>query len=209
MLRVPVEKTRSPERFVASPLGIKSWREQLPTCAEARPARCPCCDAAARPVSGTLIVVGHGVDERQHLGPLAPGEPPVAATVIVRRYRCRACAAILVVGPAGLVRRRWYSGAAIAAALATYARGASSSAVRAATSPSGAVGPSAQERWITLTRWIDAAQVGKLFGVAGVRGGEDRRRVAEQVAVALAARAGRAFGDDLVAKAFEGAAIAA
>ena len=142
------------------------------------------------------------------MGPLAPGEAPVATTVLVRRYRCRACAAVVVVGPAGLVPRRWYGGGAIAAALARYSRGETSAAVRAATSPSTVVGHSAHERWITLTRWIDAAQTGQLFSVAGVRV-KSRRQVAEQVAIALAARAGRQFGDDLVAKAFEGAAIAA
>ena len=129
-------------------------------------------------------------------------------TVTVRRYRCRACRAVLVVGPAGLVRGRWYGGGAIGAALARYARGDSSADVRAATSPAVVVGGSARERWVTLARWIDAAETGRLFGVACVAS-EDRRRVAEHVSLALAARAGRHFGEDLVAKAFEGAVIAA
>jgi hypothetical protein len=154
------------------------------------------------------VIVGHGVETRQHLGPQAPRARPEATVVTVRRYRCRACRAVLVVGPVGLVRGRWYGGGAIAAALALYARGETSAAVRAATSPSSVVGGSAVERWITLARWIDAAQAGRLFGVAGVASG-DRRRVAEHVSLALAARAGRQFGDDLVTKAFEGAVIAA
>lgn len=180
----------------------------MPSCAEARPARCPCCDAAARPIGGRLVIVGHGVETRQHLGPQGPGERPELAEVTVRRYRCKACRAVLVVGPAGLVPGRWYGGGAIAAALALYARGESSAAVRAATSPASVVGGSAHERWITVARWIDAARAGRLFGVAGVESG-DRRRVAEHVSLALAGRAGRQFGDDLVTKAFEGALIAA
>lgn len=159
----------------------------MPSCVEARPARCPCCQAPARPVGGPFGIVGHGVDERQQLGPLGPGEAPGARMVTVRRYRCRTCRAILVVGPAGLSRGRWYGGGAIAAAIARYARGESGASVRGATSPSRAVGASAHERWITLARWIDAAETGRLFGVAGVGGG-DRRQVAERVAHALAAR---------------------
>lgn len=93
-------------------------------------------------------------------------------------------------------------------ALAMYARGDTSVAVRARTSPSRTVGASATERWVTLQRWIDAAQQGDLFRVGGL-GGHERRRVAELVALALAARGGHAFGGDLVASAFAGAVIAA
>lgn len=114
----------------------------------------------------------------------------------------------MIVGPAGLARGRSYGAGAIASALARYAHGERVADVRAATSPSRVVGASASERWITLVRWIDAAAAGHLFAVAGA-GGHDRRRVAERVAHALAARAGHQFGDDLIARAFEGAAIAA
>jgi hypothetical protein len=88
--------------------------------------------------------------------------------ILLRRYRCRACRAILVVGPAGLVRARWYGGGPIAAALARYGRGEASGAIRRSISRASVVGPSPHERWITLTRWIDAAQRGALFGVCSV-----------------------------------------
>lgn len=88
-----------------------------------------------------------------------------------------------------------------------YARGQTSSAVRAATSPARVVGSSAVERWLTLVRWIDAARGGELFGVRGLSA-FGRRGVAEQVTLALAARAGRRFGADLGESAFAGAAIA-
>lgn len=155
-----------------------------------------------------MVVVGHGLEERQHLGPLAPGDAPEAVAVTVRRYRCRACRAVLVVGPAGLLPRRWYGGGAIAAALARYARGETAAVVREATRPSRVLGTAAHDRWISLVRWIDAAGAGGLFGIAAVGGG-DRRVVAERVTLVLAARAGHRFGDDLAAKAFEGASIAA
>ena len=105
----PVEGKRSADRFVASRLGIKAWSEAMPSCAAARPGVCPCCGAAARPLSGPLVVVGHGLVERQVRGPSGPHEPPVQVQVQLRRYRCRACRAVLVVGPQGperaLVRR--------------------------------------------------------------------------------------------------------
>jgi hypothetical protein len=64
------------------------------------------------------------------------------------------------------------------------------------------------ERWATLVRWVEAARGAELFGIAGL-GELNRRRVAEHVVLALAARAGYQLGDDLAERAFEGAAIAA
>ena len=125
-----------------------------------------------------------------------------------RRYRCRACTAILVVGPRGLVRRRWYRGGAIALDFAAYARGATSAAVRALISPSRCVGGSSTERWVTLTRWLDAAHRGELFGLSGM-GDLGRRSVAEHAVLALSGRGGWALGGDLATSAFHGASIAA
>jgi hypothetical protein len=158
--------------------------------------------------SKTLVIVGHGLVERQVLGPATAKGPPEHGVVKVRRYRCRACKAILVVGPRGLVARRWYGAGAIALAFAVVARGGTSRTARARTSPSSTVGTSAAERWATLERWIAAARRGELFGVAGL-GGLVRRRVAEQVVLALAARGGRDLGAEITESAFAGASIAA
>jgi hypothetical protein len=130
------------------------------------------------------------------------------AVIAVRRYRCRACRAILMVGPRGLVRGRWYGAGAIALAFEAYARGEPSVAVRRRVSPDTAVGASARDRWVTLERWVDAARAGRLFAIADL-GELRRRRAAELVVLALAGRAGRALGDDLAQAAFAGAAIAA
>jgi hypothetical protein len=181
---------------------------QMPTCAEARPATCPGCDAAARPVGGRLVIVGHGVVERQLRGPMAAAGIAESVLLKVRRYRCRGCKAILVVGPLGLARGRWYGAGAIALALDAYARGETSVSIRHRVSPSATVGASACERWVTLVRWIEAAREGRLFAVSALDEFV-RRRVAEQVVLALAGRAGRALGADLAEAAFAGAAIAA
>jgi hypothetical protein len=131
-----------------------------------------------------------------------------SVVIQVRRYRCRGCKAVLVVGPLGLARGRWYGAGAIAVALEAYGRGETSVSIRHRVSPSSAVGVSARERWVTLVRWVEAARGGRLFAVADL-GELPRRRVAEHVALALAGRAGRALGGDLAEAAFAGAAIAA
>lgn len=141
-------------------------------------------------------------------GPMAATGVAESVVVQLRRYRCRACRAILVVGPLGLVRGRWYGAGAIALGLEAYARGETSASIRRRLSPSSAVGASACERWVTLVRWIDAARGGGLFAVSDL-GKLPRRGVAEQVALALAGRGGRTLGADLAGAAFAGAAIAA
>jgi hypothetical protein len=179
----------------------------MPTCAEARPGACPVCRTAAQPIDGRLVVVGHGVVRRQVLGPGEAGGAPAALTVIVRRYRCRTCTAVIMVGPRGLVRGRWYHGGAIAMALGAFAAGATTSEARTRTSPSRVEGASASDRWVTLTRWVDAARRGELFAIAGLEAGA-RRVVAEHVILALAARGGHVLGADRTASAFAGAMIA-
>ena len=92
--------------------------------------------------------------------------------------------------------------------IAAYGHGASHGAVRAQTSPSRVVGGSAAERWLTLVRWVEAARRGRLVRVTGL-GDLDRRSVAKQVALVLAARGGHSLGEDLPRSTFEGAVIAA
>ena len=181
---------------------------RTPTCAEARPGSCPCCGSASRPVGARLVIVGHGIVERQVRGPVEVAGRPESLVVQVRRYRCRACKAVLEVGPRGLLRGRWYGAGAIAVALAAYAGGGATCSIRRRVSPSATIGGSARERWVTVVRWVDAAREGRLFSVAGL-GGLDRRQVAEHVVLALAGRGGRALDGDLVDAAFAGAAIAA
>lgn len=154
------------------------------------------------------MIVGHGLVERQLLGPTDAVAAPEKRVVQLRRYRCRACDSILVVGPTGIVSRRWYSAGAIGLAVAMYARGQTSSTVRRCVSPSPVVGGSARERWVTLTRWIDAAGRGELFGVRDLRP-LTRRPLAKQISLVLAGRAGRQLGEDLAQAAFAGAAMAA
>jgi hypothetical protein len=155
-----------------------------------------------------VIIVGHGVVVRQVRGPTTAHGPPEQVLLTLRRYRCRACSAVLVVGPRGLIVRRWYSAGAISVALAAFAAGETGAQARARTSPASMVGGSAVDRWMTLVRWLDAARDGPLFAVPGLRG-LGRRDVARQIVLVLAARAGHAPGADMAESAFAGAAAAA
>lgn len=180
----------------------------MPSCAAARPARCPCCGAESRPLGRRVVVVGHGVVERQVVGPPSAHEAPAARLIRVRRYRCRACSAVLLVGPRGLLPGRWYHAGAIGVALVRLALGETHVAVRAAISPSRRQGASATERWVTLVRWLDAIARERLLDVP-LAVGLDRRGVADHAARVLAARAGRVTSGDRLAAAFDGASIAA
>lgn len=142
------------------------------------------------------------------LGPATARGTPAQQLLRVRRYRCRSCAAVLLVGPRGLVPRRWYGAGGIAVALARLALGETHAAVREAVSPLRWRGVAATERWITLVRWLDAVEARQLLDIR-VPVGLGRRGVAEHAARVLAARVGRAFDPDRIAAAFEGASAAA
>ena len=167
----PSKRHAAAERFVASALGIKSWSERTPTCAEARPGTCPCCGAAT-PAGGRAA--GDRGARRSSSGRSSAPERragrPERSLVQLRRYRCRACRAILVVGPRGLVRRPLVRRAARSRWPSRRTR-AARRVLRCAAAPARrrVVGGSARERWVTLARWLDAARRGELFGVAGSR----------------------------------------
>lgn len=207
-----MHEDRSLIRLVHSPLDLKRWMTDAPLVDEARPASCPCCAAGSRPLGQGLVIVGHGRRSRQQRGPLEPGAQPVEVEVKTRRYRCKACGAILVVAPRGVVPRRLYSGSAIAWALALLALcHFAPKLVRDHVSPWTEVGDTAFSGWAQLRRWICAVRAHQLFESmrpcpASWRG----RAVAERCATTLAARAPPAFdAEPIEVRAFFGAAHAA
>lgn len=134
---------------------------------------------------------GHGVRERQLLGPGDVGAVPALRVIQVRRYRCVLCRAVTTVGPAELLTRRLYSAAAIAYALALFAISRlSPRAVRERVSPFRIVGATSASRWRTLLRWCSAASAGRLFRVVGpLPETWPARRVAERAVMMLASYA--------------------
>jgi hypothetical protein len=140
---------------------------------------------------------------------LEPHGAPQTVSVAVRRYRCTACRAILVVVPREVAPRKHYSAAAIAWALGLFGcDGLPLREVRRRTSPWAIVGATAAVGWTTLVRWIRAVRRHQLFaGVRPVPAVFTHRQVAARVATTLAAGAGPTVAAaGLAAAAFWGAA---
>lgn len=107
---------------------------------------------------------GHGLRSRQQRGPLLPGGRAQVVAVLLRRYLCRGCGAVLQVGPRGVLAHKHFSASAIVLALWLFGmQGLSAAQVRQRVSPWAVVGVSAQDSWRTLKRWLRAQQRGQLF----------------------------------------------
>jgi len=157
---------------------------------EVRPGRCPACGAPGRPLGGRLGLHGHGRRERHQWGPAELGAVPAVVGVLLRRYQCQPCGALVVVGPRGLLPRRLYSASAVALALALYGLAAalSPAQVRRQVSPLRIVGATAASGWASLRRWCRAVRVGRLFPAVRTLPGEATlRAVAARAATTLAA----------------------
>jgi hypothetical protein len=211
MLRGCMNIERSRDRIVHSPLDVNAWLAQMPSVDEARPARCPGCDAPSRPVGGRLGLIGHGLRTRQLRGPPTPGQPPVTNELDVRRYQCQSCNALITVVPRGVMPRRHFSKTAIALALALYGIAKKSlRQTRRLISPWTTVGDAACTGWAALTRWIRAVRRGSMFVcVRAIPPDMSARQAAERAATTLAAWAPPALGHlPLIEQAFAGAQAA-
>ena len=128
----------------------------------ARPARCPACGVAAGE-PGNLAIYGHGRRERQQRGPAQPGATPIVGSVLLRRYQCQECKALITCAPQTVQKHKLYSACAIAWALGLFGLlRFSPRQVRERTSPWSITGFNA-DRWASLTRWAKAVEVGALF----------------------------------------------
>jgi hypothetical protein len=196
-----IEEKRSDQRFVHSPLEIKAWLARTPSVEESRPARCPCCGTASQPAGAGLMLHGHGVRERQVRGPAGPGARPAERLVLLRRYLCLACGAVIVVGPCDLVPGWLFSGPAFAWALWLFGVARRSAMeVRRRVSPWATVGATAAAGWATLRRWARAVRDRTLFAIVRRCPADwSLRQVAARAATtsaALAAPADRALPQD-------------
>lgn len=138
---------------VCTSIDVKQWMERVPSADEARPRCCVGCRAASQPVGEGLRIWGHGLRERQVVGPLAPGGPAERVVLLVRRYLCCVCGCLMTVVPGLVTPRRWYPVWVIVLALASWAAGRSSWDVRCALSPDRSHGPG----WPSLRRWSRTA----------------------------------------------------
>lgn len=189
-------------------LSVKGWLARPPTVDEVRPGQCPCCGAPGRPVGGLLGLHGHGLRERHQWGPAEPGGAAGLVGVLLRRYLCQTCAAVVVVGPRGIAPGRLYAAGAIALALALWGCGGRPARqVRRLVSPHAVVGATAAAGWASLRRWSKAVRAGRLFPMVRALPAEARlRQVAARAATTLAACA-PGSGMPLESAAFLGASM--
>jgi len=211
MLRAPLRGRQSPNRFIRSRLDIKSWAALgVPDIDLVRPRRCPACDSASRAPGGGLVLHGHGLRERQLRGPPEPGFLPKIMGIILRRYACQACRAVVVVGPGEVLPRRSFTGSSIAWALALFGVSKlSPPQVRKLVSPQTRVGFTAASSWASLLRWARAGREARLFpGVRRCPRSLTLRQVAAHAAQSIAARCPPERHGALEHQAFFGAARA-
>lgn len=193
--------------IVYSAINVKKWAEEAPDAEQVRPSCCSRCGAASRPAGAALVLVGHGLRDRQARGPGEPHGQPETTVVRVRRYRCRLCGGLTTVLPRGLTARRHYSASAIGLALFLHGMHGLSigeTRQRICTWRAGFE----TERWTTLPSWVAAIAAGRLF--ARVRPSckeASLRREAERAASTLCSLALAA--QSVEAQVFEGAALAA
>lgn len=198
---------RSGEGIAYSTVDVKNWEESPPSAQQARPACCSQCGAASRPPGGALVLVSHGLRERQVRGPAGATGAPETRVLLVRRYRCRRCKGITTVLPRGLVARRHYSASAIGLALCLYGLQMLTleETRKRVCTWQACFEP---KRWTTLRGWATAIDQGRLFPmVRPMPAGSSLRERASRAASTLCAFA--VAGGSLAAQVFEGAARAA
>lgn len=164
----------------------------VPSVCDARPGTCLACGAAGAPVGKRMVIVGHGLRDREVVGPF--DHEDAGGNVIVlrlRRYRCRACRAVLTVVPRGVLLGRRFSAFAIAWALALFGLlGLPVIAVRTRVTSWRAAPFTTNLAWASLLRWARAVHDGRLFpGLPRAAPPATLRRIAQRAAMALGGEA--------------------
>ncbi len=109
----------------------------------------------------------------------------------LRRYRCLACRAVVLVVPAEVEPRRHFSRPAIALALALWSLSSRSpQEVRRRISDWSTTGmTAAAEGWVSLRRWARAARAGRLFRAIAREFEGSLREIAARIAQTVLAHA--------------------
>ena len=107
---------------------------------------------------------GHGMRERLVVGPTDLGGRPRVSGVVVRRYQCQGCGAVLVVVPQGVLPRLRYSLVAVVTALVAWGYGGRAGwRVRAEISPWASSGDERLHGWRSLARWLSCSLTTGLY----------------------------------------------
>ncbi len=113
-----------------------------------------------------------------------------------RRYHCKACGAVIVVAPRGVLRRRLYAATAIGLSLALFGiEGHSARAVREAIAPTCSHrAPAEGAMWTSLRRWAREAKAGALLDASACPAAFTLRQAAERIATSLMTLGRRGLG---------------
>ncbi len=164
----------------------------------ARPAHCPCCGSASRPLGVGLVLHGHGL--RARLVTIFSAYGSEIVEILVRRYLCRGCGAVVVVAPAEVARRHLYTLCVIAAALAAWSHGSRPARLVRAEHGAFRIVGAAARGWPSLVRWTRGAS--RLWPRLSPSSSASPRRAAHAVCAKLSAFAPLPTGhvpDDAVA----------
>jgi hypothetical protein len=177
-----MSKPETVNHFVHFDLDVNFWAEQPPDAQTARPPRCLVCGAPGQQPDGRVVLHGHGVRVRRLRGPATADGEPAEIEIIVRRYACQRCGAVITVGPRGVLPRKRYTAMAIALALWLWSGCRQRDAqVRRATCPVAETGVSRPERWTTLRSWARTAREGRLWSTITAAGEATLRDAAMRV----------------------------
>ena len=166
MLLIGLETERSVYGIIQCELTVKEWLERPPSASAVRPSRCPRCQVTSQEPGRALTIHGHGLVERQQWGPATANGLPEVGAVVLRRYQCQGCRAVVRVGPLGLVGHHRYSAAAIAMALCLWLIGGLSQATvreRVGVWFRRSKDADAERRWRSLSRWWSKVDTGRLW----------------------------------------------
>ena len=129
----------------------------MPSVAAVRPARCVVCGLEGAVPGRALGLYGHGTRTRLQLGPPGLGEAPEERLLILRRYQCQRCAAMMLVAPRDVLPLLRYRARAVVMALAYLADGKASPWIRRRVSPQKVLGHEGRRGWRCPARWAARA----------------------------------------------------
>lgn len=109
------------------------------------------------------------------LGQLDISERPGVHELVLRRYRCRGCGAVLTVGPWDLLPGMLYSLVTVVVALAQWGLGCKTASVRAQLGAFAVIGVAGRQSWRSLRRWAHRAAEGLVLSQVSVAVGVTRR----------------------------------
>lgn len=149
--------------YLPFPRSVNFWQRCLPSVDEARPARCPRCAHAGCAANGELGLWGHGLRPRLVFGVLVPGATAAIHEVLLRRFLCLHCGAVITVGPAEIGARLLYGLVTVALVLARWGSGVPLPVLRREFAVGQVWGPSGAATWRSVRRWTASAAAGRIW----------------------------------------------